>query len=218
MARNLRGVGPALAALVALNLIVYGPVLGFGFVDLDDPAYVTDNPSVSGGLTGPGIAAAFTSITAANWHPITMLSHMVDVQVYGLWAGGHHLTNVILHIANTLLLFALIRRMTGALGRSLFVAALFAVHPLHVESVAWISERKDVLSTFFALLSVWAYVSYVRTPSAGRYARVALWFLLALMAKPMVVTLPFLLLLLDVWPLNRFAGDTGPRPGAWPPT
>lgn len=200
----------ALAALVALNVLVFGPVVGFGFVDLDDPAYVTDNPNVSSGITWAGIVAAFTSATAANWHPVTMLSHMLDVQIYGLWAGGHHLTNVLLHIGNTLLLFGLIRRMTGAFGKSLFVAALFAVHPLHVESVAWVAERKDVLSTFFALLAIWTYVSYARSPSAARHTIVVLWFALALMSKPMVVTLPFLLLLLDVWPLER--------PGAWPPT
>jgi len=221
-----RGSALACAALVILNLAVYWPVVGFGFVDLDDPAYVTENANVASGITWRGAVVAFTSITAANWHPVTMLSHMADVQVFGLWAGGHHLTNLFLHIANTLLLFGLLRRTTGTFGGSLFVAALFAVHPLHVESVAWISERKDVLSTFFALLCVWAYVSFVRAPSAARYVRVVLWFALALMAKPMVVTLPFLLLLLDVWPLNRSAGDTGPRcagdtgprPGAWPPS
>lgn len=205
-----RGSGVAFAALILLNLAVYWPVVGFGFVDLDDHQYVADNPHVAAGLTAAGVAWAFTSATAANWHPVTMISHMTDVQLFGLWAGGHHLTNLLLHTANTLLLFLLIRRMTGEPGRSLFVAALFAVHPLHVESVAWISERKDVLSTLFALLAIWAYVSYVRAPSVMRYAGVVLWFGLALMAKPMVVTLPFLLLLLDVWPLQR--------PGTWPPT
>ena len=200
---KLRVLAPALAALAALNLFVYGSVIGFSFIDLDDPEYVTANPHVAAGLTWRGVSWALTAVTAANWHPVTMLSHMLDAQVFGLWAGGHHLTNLLLHTANSLLLFSLIHRLTGAIGRSLFVAALFAVHPLHVESVAWIAERKDVLSTFFALATIWQYVSWVRAHSASRYIRVVLSFTLALLAKPMVVTLPFLLLLLDIWPLGR---------------
>ena len=212
---KLRGLALALGALAALNLFVYGSVIGFSFIDLDDPEYVSANTQVAAGLTWRGISWAFTTATAGNWHPVTMLSHMLDAQIFGLWAGGHHLTNLLLHAANSLLLFALIHRLTGAIGRSLFVAALFAVHPLHVESVAWIAERKDVLSTFFALLTIWQYVSWVRATSSivggsgpptstSRQVRLVLCFALALLAKPMVVTLPFLLLLLDIWPLGRF--------------
>jgi len=191
--------------LIALDLIVYSPVWHHGFVGLDDPSYVTKNPNVTGGLTWHGFLWAFTAGYAANWHPLTWMSHMLDVQVYGLNAGPHHLTSVLLHIANTLLVFGLLHRMTGALGRSAFVAGLFGVHPLHVESVAWVSERKDVLSTFFGMLTIWAYVGYVRQPRWGRHVLLLLLFALGLMAKPMLVTLPFVLLLLDYWPLHRVA-------------
>ncbi len=204
-------------ALAALTVAVYAPVGHYDFVQLDDPAYVTENPHVLGGLTWEGLAWAFTTGHAANWHPVTWLSHMLDVQLFGVAAGAHHLTSLALHTGNTLLLFGLLVLLTGALWRSALVAALFAVHPLHVESVAWVAERKDVLSTFFLMLTLWAYAGFVRysgpaAPAAGAtagrsrrvcYALVLVFFALGLMAKPMLVTLPFVLLLLDVWPLQR---------------
>ena len=191
-------------ALIAAIVFVYAPVWHHDFTNYDDPDYVTNNPHVTAGITWRGVVWALTTGYDANWHPLTWLSHMLDVQLYGLHGGPHHVTNVLFHIANTLLLFGLLRRMTGAMGRSAFVAALFALHPLHVESVAWIAERKDVLSTLFWMLTLWAYVDYVRKPRLGRYLAVLLLFALGLMAKPMLVTLPFVLLLLDFWPLGRF--------------
>jgi Flp pilus assembly protein TadD len=179
------------------------------FVSLDDPTYVSENPHVKGGLTWSGVVWAFTSGRAANWHPLTWLSHMLDVQLYGVQAGPHHVTSVALHCVNALLLFLVLARATGARGRSALVAALFAVHPLHVESVAWIAERKDVLSTAFWMLTLWAYVGYVRQPRWHRYGLVIVLFALGLMAKPMLVTLPFVLLLLDIWPLGRVAAGAG---------
>ena len=190
-------------ALLVLILLVYAPVRHYGFVDLDDPQYVSENPFVANGLTWSGVRWAFTSIHASYWLPLIWLSHMLDVQLYGLNAGGHHVTNVLLHAANTVLLFAILRRTTGALGRSAFVAALFAVHPLHVESVVWVTERKDVLSTLFLLLTIAMYVEYTRRPSRTRYLVALVFFVLGLMSKAMLVTLPFMLLLLDVWPLGR---------------
>lgn len=189
--------------LALVTLALYWPVTGFGFVNFDDNKYVTDNPWVQNGFTCRSIIWAFTTHHASNWHPVTWLSHILDCQIYGLHPGGHHFTNVLFHIANTLLLFGLLRRLTGAVGRSAFVAALFAWHPLHVESVAWISERKDVLSTFFALLALWAYWLYGKCPNWRRYGLVLLCFALGLMAKPMLVTLPLLMLLLDYWPLGK---------------
>lgn len=199
-------------ALVALILIVYAPVRHYGFVDLDDPQYVSENPFIAGGLTWNGVKWAFTSVYASYWLPVIWLSHMLDVQLFGLNAGAHHVTNVILHAANTVLLFFLLCRATGAPGRSAFVAALFAVHPLHVESVVWITERKDVLSTLFLLLTIWVYVEYARNPSRGRYLASLSFFVLGLMSKAMLVTVPFMLLLLDVWPLRRVALDRRPLP------
>ena len=192
-------------ALAALVVLVYAPVRHYGFVDLDDPQYVSENPFVANGLTWSAVKWAFTSIHASYWLPLIWMSHMLDVQLYGLNAGGHHVTNVILHVANTILVFALLVRMTGAPGRSAFVAALFAVHPLHVESVVWVTERKDVLSTLFLLLTAWTYVAWVRRPSRGRYLLALLFFVLGLMSKAMLVTLPFMLLLLDIWPLRRLS-------------
>jgi tetratricopeptide (TPR) repeat protein len=189
--------------LVGLTVAVYAPVSGFDFVRFDDPDYVTQNEQVRAGLTWHGVLWAFTTGHIANWHPLTWLSHMLDVQLFGVNAGAHHVVNLLFHVANTLLLFIALRRLTGAVGRSAVVAALFAVHPLHVESVAWVSERKDVLSTFFWMLTLLAYVAYVRRRGAPRYAAVLALFTLGLLAKPMVVTLPFVLLLLDVWPLER---------------
>src|SRR5262249_41527496 len=193
------------AGLIGLILFIYAPVRGYDFVSWDDPLYIRDNLQVAGGLTWHGAVWAFTSGHAANWHPITWLSHMLDVELYGVTAGPHHITNVLLHIANTILLFGVLRKMTGETGPSAFVAAVFAVHPMHVESVAWVSERKDVLSTFFGLLMLWAYTAYVEKPQIKRYVLVMVAFGLGLMAKPMLVTLPFALLLLDVWPLRRVA-------------
>jgi tetratricopeptide (TPR) repeat protein len=192
-------------ALIAGNLIVYASLGHHGFVSFDDGDYVSENPIVAQGLTWHGVSWALTTGHASNWHPLTWLSHMLDVQLYGLNPGLHHLTNLLFHIANTLLLFGLLHRMTRALGRSAFVAGLFAVHPLHVESVAWVAERKDVLSTMFGLLALWAYVAFARRPGPYRYLLVLLLFALGLMAKPMLVTLPFVMLLLDFWPLGRLA-------------
>ncbi len=214
-------------ALVAMSAAIYAPVQSFGFVTYDDPAYVSENRAVLGGVTWRGIEWAFTTAHASNWHPVTWLSHMLDVQLYGAAAGPHHVTNLILHVLNTLLLFGLLVYTTRSSWRSLFVAAAFAVHPLHVESVAWIAERKDVLSTCFEMLALWAYVAYVRKPHWGRYFLVAGFLALGLMSKPMLVTLPCVLLLFDVWPLGRVSltpardGDRRPRPPygwtAWAP-
>jgi Tfp pilus assembly protein PilF len=190
--------------LIAVTLAVYAQVISHQFIILDDNSYIRDNPIVNRGLTLRGIAWAFTTFHAANWHPLTWLSHMLDSQIFGLNAGGHLLVNALIHASNTLLLFLLLRRVTGAKWRSAIVAALFALHPLHVESVAWAAERKDTLSTFFGLLSLMAYARYVETPSWKRYALVAIALALGLMAKPMLVTWPFVLLLLDYWPLRRF--------------
>jgi protein O-mannosyl-transferase len=190
--------------LVAITWLVFGQTLGHDFVNFDDHVYVYDNPLVAKGVTVDGVIGAFTHAHARNWHPLTTISHMLDCQLYGLKAGGHHFTNVLLHTVAVLLLFAVLRDMTGAFWRSAFVATLFAIHPLHVESVAWVAERKDVLSAVFFMLALGAYVRYVRAPSIGRYVAVAFLFALGLMSKPMLVTLPFVLLLLDYWPLHRF--------------
>ncbi|PQP35489.1 hypothetical protein C6A37_02205 [Desulfobacteraceae bacterium SEEP-SAG9] len=190
--------------LVITTLIIYWQVIHHEFVDFDDDLYITENYHVQNGLTIKGIYWSFTSTRGGNWHPITWLSHMLDIQLYGMNPGGHHLTSVLIHIANTVLLFFVFRRMTGDLWRSGFMAALFAVHPLHVESVAWVAERKDVLSIFFWMLTLWSYVRYVENPGAGKYFQVLLFFILGLLSKSMIVTLPFVLLLLDYWPLCRF--------------
>jgi Flp pilus assembly protein TadD len=195
--------------LIVVTLVVYGQVWNHDFISVDDPQYITQNPQVAGGLTWRGVVWAFTTGHEANWHPLTWLSHMLDVELWGLQSGPHHLTNVVLHVANTLLLFGLLQRMTGQTGRSAVVAALFALHPLHVESVAWAAERKDVLSTLFWMLALWGYVAYARKPRLGRYLRVVLLLALGLTAKPMLVTLPFVLLLLDYWPLGRLSVGAG---------
>lgn len=192
------------AVLAVLTLVAYTGVWRNGFVSWDDPYYLAENPNVLAGLTWHGLTWAFTSFVNANWHPVTWLSHMLDVQVFGLNAGRHHAESLMLHVANTTLLFLALDRMTGAVWRSAFVAALFGIHPLHVESVAWAAERKDVLSTLFWMLGLLAYLWYVRAPSIWRYACVALCLAMGLMAKPMVVTFPFVLLLLDFWPLARW--------------
>ena len=190
--------------LVGITWLVFGQTLRHDFVNFDDHVYVYDNPLIARGLTFDGVVSAFTHPHARNWHPLTTISHMLDCQLYGLNAGGHHFTNLALHTIAVLLLFRVLRVTTGALWPSAFVAALFAIHPLHVESVAWVSERKDVLSGVLFLLTLAAYVRYARAPSPGRYFIVALIFTLGLMSKPMLVTVPFVLLLLDYWPLRRF--------------
>ena len=209
--------------LAAIVWVVFGQTLHHGFVNYDDNLYVYENSAVTRGLDLKGVEWAFTHRVCANWHPLTMMSHMLDCQLYGLNPGGHHLTNVLLHTASVILLFLVLRRMTGFLWRSAFVAAVFAIHPLRVESVAWVSERKDVLSGLFFMLTLWAYARYVAsgkwqvtgadsTPSpATRHPSLFYWlvlgfFALGLMSKPMLVTLPFVLLLLDYWPLGRLSG------------
>jgi tetratricopeptide (TPR) repeat protein len=190
-------------ALAVSALLVFWQVRNFDFVNCDDTIYVYENPHVLNGLTAANVIWAFTTGFAEFWHPLTWLSLMLDCQLFGANAGGIHLVNLLFHIANTLLLFMVLKKMTGALWQSAFVAALFALHPLHVESVAWIAERKDVLSTFFWILAMWAYLRYVKQPNIIRYLLTLLIFALGLMAKPMLVTLPFVFLLLDYWPLER---------------
>lgn len=217
--------------LTIITIAIYQPVRHHDFISLDDPVYVSENPRVSGGLTSENILWAFQTTEGGSWHPLTWLSLMLDGQFFGLKAGGYHIINVLLHVVSTLLLFAVLRLMTGTLWRSAVVAALFAWHPLHVESVAWVSERKDVLSTVFWLLTLWAYAKYSRlarntghgetvqsprpTQQRWLYYGLALGcFLLGLMSKPMLVTLPFVMLLLDHWPLQRM---TNIRVGnVWP--
>jgi tetratricopeptide (TPR) repeat protein len=191
-------------ALIASTLIVYIQVASHEFINYDDNVYVTENPNVQKGLTGESVLWALSSGYGLNWHPLTWMSHMLDVDMFGLKPTGHHLMSLFFHILNSLLLFLVFKRMTGALWQSAFVAAVFALHPLHVESVAWAAERKDVLSTLFWILTMAAYVHYVENPNWKRYTLVALSLALGLMAKPMLVTLPLILLLLDYWPLGRF--------------
>ena len=210
--------------LAAITFAVFGQTLRHEFVNFDDNLYVYDNPAVTRGLNLKGVEWAFTYRVCANWHPLTMLTHMLDCQLYGLNAGGHHLTNVLLHTASVILLFLVLRRMTGFLWRSAFVAGVFAIHPLRVESVAWVAERKDVLSGLFFMLTLWAYTRYGQgrssverrgssagtsslaldpRPSTLSYYLVLVFFALGLLCKPMLVTVPFVLLLLDYWPLGR---------------
>ncbi len=189
--------------LAILILSVYWQVGGFSSVGFDDDLYVYENPHVQKGLTQEGVSWSFTTFHASNWHPVTWISHMADVELFGSNAGWHHRMNVLFHLLNTLLLYLVFWRMTGRLWHSAFVAALFGVHPLHVESVAWIAERKDLLSTLFWILTMGVYLRYVRRPSLRRYLPVAIFFTLGLMCKPMGVTLPFVLLLMDWWPLRR---------------
>jgi Flp pilus assembly protein TadD len=189
--------------LIVLVLLVLGHVAHNDFIQYDDPDFVTRNDHVQAGLSMEGIRRAFTTVVAANWNPVTTLSHMLDCQIYGLNPAGHHLTNLFFHLANVLLLFLLLRETTGSLWRSAAAAALFAVHPLHVESIAWVSERRDVLSVFWGLLAMIAYGRYARTRNKRSYIASLVLFALALMSKPMLVTLPFVLLLFDHWPLGR---------------
>ncbi len=191
--------------LILLNWLCYRNVLTHDFINYDDTLYVTENYYVKAGITVEGIKWAFTTGHASNWHPVTWLSHMVDCQIAGTEPRQHHLTNLILHTINSLLLFFLFATASGRPWRSAAVALLFAIHPLRVESVAWVAERKDVLSAFFGFLTIWAYFRYANRPSFQRYIWVFLFFCLGIMAKPMLVTFPFLFILLDVWPLNRIS-------------
>ena len=204
--------------LIAATVAVYGSVLGYGFVGWDDYDYIVDNQHIHDGLTFDALKWSLHTGHAGNWHPVTWWSHMLDCQLFGAdqpW--GHHLTNLVLHVLNTILLCVVLEQMTGAFWRSAVVAALFALHPVHVESVAWVSERKDVLSTFFWLLQIGAYVQYTRQESNAWYALTLLFLTLGLMSKPMLVTAPFLLLLLDYWPLGRTPSPSSePRNGGRP--
>jgi len=218
------------AALIAITWAVFGQAVGHEFVNFDDPIYVSENDQVRAGLSWQGVAWAFTHVHSHNWHPLTTISHMLDCQLFGLKPGAHHFVNVLLHSATAALLFFLLAQFTGspsspqdesvsprrpdrtgAIGSSAFVAAVFAIHPLHVESVAWISERKDVLSGLFFVLTLLAYFYYTRKPNIGRYLSVSILFACGLMSKPMLVTFPVILLLLDYWPLKRLSGSSARR-------
>jgi Tfp pilus assembly protein PilF len=191
-------------ALLAITWIVFGQTLGHDFVNYDDPRYVTDNEAVRTGLSWDHVVWAFTHVHSNNWHPLTTMSHMLDCQLFGLKPGANHFVNVLLHSIAVILLFILLAQMTGNVWSSAFVSAIFAIHPLHVESVAWISERKDVLSGLFFFLTLLAYFYYTRKPGVGRYVTMSILFACGLLSKPMLVTLPIILLLIDYWPLNRF--------------
>jgi Tfp pilus assembly protein PilF len=195
------------AGLAVAVFLVYWPVGQQEFINYDDPDYVTSNSHVQKGMSWDGVVWALTTTFAYNWHPLTWLSHMLDCQFFGLHAGAHKLVNVMIHIGSTVLLFLVLEKMTAASGRSLFVAAVFALHPLRVESVAWVAERKDVLCTFFSMSALWGYARYVEQRTVRRYLLVVMALALALMSKPTAVVLPFVLLLLDVWPLKRLPLD-----------
>jgi Tfp pilus assembly protein PilF len=197
-------------ALAVFTMLLYLPVVGHPFINYDDPDYVTENHHVQQGLSAGTIAWALTATDAANWHPLTWMSHALDWQLYGASAGGHHFTSVLIHSASAMVLFLLLAIVTGAPGPSFVVAALFAIHPFNVESVAWVAERKNVLSTFFFFLTLGAYGWYADKPDPKRYAATAGMFVLGLATKPMLVTLPFVLLLLDYWPLQRIQGWSQP--------
>jgi Flp pilus assembly protein TadD len=205
-----------LLGLAAMTFAVYAQVIGHQFISYDDDWYIKENAMVNRGLTAAGIAWAFTTFHAANWHPLTWISHMIDCQLFGMNAGAHLVVNALIHVTNTLLVFWFLLRTTHARWPSALVAALFALHPLHVESVAWASERKDTLSTCFGLLSLIAYVRYAESPLRKRYALVAVMLALGLMAKPMLVTWPFVMLLLDFWPLKRWQRAKGKEQGLGP--
>src|ERR1700682_3181277 len=198
-----------LLGLAVMTFAIYAQVIGHQFITLDDDSYIKENPMVNRGVTLAGLVWAFTTFYVANWHPLTWIAHMIDSQLFGMNAGGHLLVNALIHVANTLLVFWFLLRTTHTRWPSALVAALFALHPLHVESVAWASERKDTLSTFFGLLSLIAYVRYAEAPSIRRYAWVAIMLALGLLAKPMLVTWPFVMLLLDYWPLKRLRDPMG---------
>src|SRR5437667_1214184 len=193
-----------LLGLAIVTFGIYAQVMGHQFIALDDDAYIKENLMVNRGVTLAGVTWAFTTFYQGNWHPLTWIAHMIDSHLFGMNAGGHLLVNALIHVANTLLVFWLLLRTTHARWPSALVAALFALHPMHVESVAWASERKDTLSTCFGLLSLIAYTRYAEAPSVRRYAWTAITLALGLLAKPMLVTWPFVMLLLDYWPLRRF--------------
>jgi Flp pilus assembly protein TadD len=197
-------------ALCLSTLAVYSQVAGHDFIAYDDDQYVYENTHIKNGLTPSSIKWSLTTFYFANWHPLTWMSHMLDYQIFGLNAGGHHIVNLLLHIANVLLLFATLLGMTRRPWRSFIVSAIFALHPLHVESVAWVCERKDVLSAFFGFITILLYSTYAKAPSKRKYAYFVLTFVLGLMSKSMLVTIPFVLLLLDIWPLRRT-----PWPANW---
>jgi protein O-mannosyl-transferase len=217
------------AGLIAITWAVFGQTLGHDFVNFDDPPYVSENPQIQAGLNWQNVVWAFTHVHSHNWHPLTTMSHMLDCQLFGLKPGAHHFVNVLLHSASVVLLFLLLQQMTASsatastavrdrrynIWASAFVAAIFAIHPLHVESVAWIAERKDMLSGLFFMLTLLAYFHYTQKPSVWRYVTMSILFGCGLLAKPMLVTLPVILLLLDYWPLERFqrTQDGGPRTG-----
>src|SRR6266404_4200578 len=200
--------------LIAVVLVFYGPVTHNGFLNYDDDQYITNNPHVRAGLTWQTVKWAFTTYDQANWHPLTWLSHALDSQLFGLNPAGHHSVSVLLHAVNAVLLFLLLQNATGFRWRSLMVAALFALHPVNVESVAWAAERKNVLSMLFFLLALHAYVWYARRPELRRYMLVACCFALGLLCKPQVITFPFLLCLLDYWPLCRIGPSAVAGPAA----
>jgi hypothetical protein len=191
--------------LVLSTGFIYWPVANHSFLNYDDQEYVTENPHVRTGLILENLIWAFHAIHSANWHPITWISHMVDVQLFGIDPGMHHLSSLFLHALNSILLVHVLNKMTGNFQASFLAAALFALHPLQVESVAWIAERKNVLSAFFGILTIRAYVCYAQSPRLNRYLQMVFFFMLSLMAKPMLVTMPFLLLLIDYWPLKRLS-------------
>jgi Tfp pilus assembly protein PilF len=208
-----------LLGLAVVTFALYAQVIGHQFITLDDPTYIQENPMVNRGVTLAGLAWAFTTFHAANWHPLTWISHMIDCQLFGMNAGHQLLVNALIHVANTLLVFWFLLRTTHARWPSALVAALFALHPVHVESVAWASERKDTISTFFGLLSLIAYSRYAEAPAISRYIWVAVTLALGLLAKPMLVTWPLVMLLLDYWPLGRVNGQPARRSlggGGWP--
>ena len=202
------------AALALMVFAVFGRTVLNGFINFDDDYYVTQNPIVQKGLSAEGLSWALTTADYFYWQPLTWLSHMLDCELYGLHPGGHHFTNVTIHALTAILAFAALFSLTGALWRSAFVAALFAIHPLRVESVAWVAERKDLLAGFFWFASILAYTFYVRRPTWKRYALVAAGFTLGLMSKPVMVTLPFALLLLDYWPSGPLSYGRVPTPPA----
>jgi hypothetical protein len=202
-----RHLGLICMGLVIVIFAVYMQTANHQFLTLDDNDYVTNNPHVTSGITGENIIWAFTSVDEANWHPVTWLSHMADVQFYGMNPQGHHLTNVVIHTVSSLLLLFFLLRVTGSLWQSSFVAVLFAIHPLHVESVAWVAERKDVLSAFFWFLTLFVYSEYVAKLKPTLYILSLFSFVLGLMSKPMLVTLPIVMLLMDFWPLDRYRHD-----------
>jgi tetratricopeptide (TPR) repeat protein len=198
----------ACALLVLATIGIYAQSINYNFIAVDDYFYVTANSHVKAGLTGESIRWAFTSMEVSNWHPLTWISLMINYRLSGMDPSSYHAGNIILHALNAVLLLLVLRQLTGSLYRSTFVAALFALHPIHVESVAWISERKDVLSTMFWFLGIWAYLLYLRKPSAWRYGAVMGAFVMGLMSKPMLVSFPITLLLLDIWPLRRLAAES----------